>query len=97
VALGCSCAGNTPYWVKVNISAKTEVAKVEASTNKQSLFRAINEIISIIDKINREPVNISGYRQITGVISPFMSAVILPMTINYVTQYLPIIRSIPKP
>jgi hypothetical protein len=63
--------------------------RVEESANRQSLLGSINTLISIIDKLNREPVYVSSFKQITGVISPFMSAVILPLTINYMTQFIP--------
>lgn len=63
--------------------------RVEESANRQSLLASINTLISIIDKVNREPVHVSSYKQITGVISPFMSAVILPLTIEYLKEFLP--------
>jgi hypothetical protein len=69
--------------------------RIEESVSRQSLLGSIDTLISIIDKINREPVDISGYRQIIGVISPFMSTVILPLTINYITQFIPPIIPLP--
>jgi hypothetical protein len=69
--------------------------KIEESARRHNLLRSINEIISIIEKINSAHVDASDYKQIkgffaiTGVMSPFISAIILPIIINYLTQYLP--------
>ena len=69
--------------------------QVEESASKQNLLGSINTLKSIIDKINSEYVGAPGHRQIkgffaiTGVMSPFMSAIILPTIINYITQFIP--------
>jgi len=74
---------------------KNHSNQVEESENRQTLLESINTLINIIDKINIASVDKSGYRQmkgffaITGVMSPFMSAIIIPIIINYLTQFIP--------